>query len=69
MAKCLVVACTCKRWRIGVQGCQLLQRRACGVRRLERWLAAFGATPAARADWAARLARGGIPNEIARKAT
>jgi hypothetical protein len=36
--------------------------------RLERWLAAYGLTPAARASWAAALARGGsVAEEIARR--
>jgi hypothetical protein len=42
-----------------------LRLRASG--RLERWLAAFGATPAARAEWAAALARGGLADEIRRR--
>ena len=35
-----------------------LRLRASG--RLERWLREFGATPATRAEWAARLAGGGL---------
>jgi hypothetical protein len=42
-----------------------LRLRASG--RLERWLHAFGATPAARAEWAAALARGGLADEIRRR--
>ena len=43
-----------------------LRLRASG--RLERWLREFGATPATRADWAARLAHGGLAEEIKRRA-
>jgi hypothetical protein len=32
--------------------------------RLERWLREFGLTPAARAEWAARLAEGGLGAQI-----
>jgi hypothetical protein len=39
-----------------------LRLRASG--RLERWLRELGATPAARADWAAQLGRGGLAGEI-----
>jgi hypothetical protein len=42
-----------------------LRLRASG--RLERWLREFGATPATRADWAARLAHGGLAEEIRRR--
>ena len=42
-----------------------LRLRASG--RLERWLREFGATPATRAEWAARLAGGGLAAEIARR--
>jgi hypothetical protein len=35
--------------------------------RLERWLREFGLTPAARADWAARLAEGGLGSQIRRR--
>jgi hypothetical protein len=42
-----------------------LRLRASG--RLERWLAAYGLTPAARADLLATLASGGLAAEIARR--
>jgi hypothetical protein len=42
-----------------------LRLRASG--RLERWLREFGATPAARAEWAAALGRGGLADEIRRR--
>ncbi len=42
-----------------------LRLRASG--RLERWLATYGLTPAARADLLARLAEGGLAAEIARR--
>jgi hypothetical protein len=45
----------------------LLDLRLRASSRLERWLREFGATPAARADWAARLAQGGLAAEIARR--
>lgn len=35
--------------------------------RLERWLREFGLTPASRAEWAARMAQGGLADEIARR--
>src|SRR4051794_5087881 len=38
----------------------LLDLRLRASARLERWLREFGATPAARADWAAQLGRGGL---------
>lgn len=45
----------------------LLDLRLRASARLERWLREFGATPAARADWAAQLGRGGLAAEIARR--
>lgn len=45
----------------------LLDLRLRASSRLERWLREFGATPAARAEWAARLAQGGLAAEIARR--
>jgi hypothetical protein len=35
--------------------------------RLERWLREYGLTPAARAEWAARLAEGGLGSQIRRQ--
>ena len=45
----------------------LLDLRLRASARLERWLREFGATPAARAEWAAQLGRGGLAAEIARR--
>jgi hypothetical protein len=45
----------------------LLDVKAPLSRQLREWLAAFGATPAARADWAAKLARGSVADEIRRR--
>ncbi len=45
----------------------LIDLRARLSGRLERWLAAYGLTPASRAEWAARLASGGLAGEIARR--
>jgi len=54
--------------QVGTKGtATLMDLRLRFSSRLERWLAAFGATPAARADWAARLAQGGLADEIRRR--
>ena len=45
----------------------LLDVRLRASGRLERWLAAFGATPASRAAWAESVARGGLAAEIAKR--
>ena len=45
----------------------LLDLRLRASARLERWLREFGATPAARAEWAAQLGRGGLAEEINRR--
>lgn len=45
----------------------LLDARLRASGRLERWLREFGATPGARAAWAATLAQGGLAAEIARR--
>jgi hypothetical protein len=43
---------------------KLLELRERYSRRLESWLGAYGATPAARASWAARLAGSSLADEI-----
>jgi hypothetical protein len=50
---------------------QLLDVKARLSRQLREWLAAFGATPAARADWAAKLGRPSFAEQVEqrRKAT
>jgi hypothetical protein len=45
----------------------LLTLRIRASARLERWLAQYALTPSARAEWAARLAGGGLAAEIARR--
>jgi hypothetical protein len=45
----------------------LLELRLRASGRLEKWLTQFGATPQSRATWAATLAQGGLPAEIARR--
>jgi hypothetical protein len=45
----------------------LLETRRRLSAELRAWLEAFGGTPAARAEWAARLAAGGLAGEIARR--
>src|SRR3954468_6985360 len=45
----------------------LLTLRLRASARLERWLREYGLTPSARAEWAARLAGGGLAAEIARR--
>jgi hypothetical protein len=52
-----------KRGEVG----HLLDVKARLSRQLREWLAAFGATPAARADWAAKLARGSLADDIQRR--
>jgi hypothetical protein len=47
----------------------LIDLRLRASRRLSEWLDKFGLNPAARAEWTARLASGGIAGEIARRRT
>jgi hypothetical protein len=51
----------------GISKARLLEHKARLSRQLRDWLREFGGTPRARADWAARLSRPTVGEEIARR--